>query len=97
MSLQKLVKVFALAAAVVFSTGTARTAEPIVLKLSHFVPPQHAFHKWVVGWTQKIEQESGGPAEIHDLSERPTSRPAQPAVRRGAQRHHRHRLRACTA
>ena len=49
MSLQKLVKVFALAAAVVFSTGTARTAEPIVLKLSHFVPPQHAFHKWVVG------------------------------------------------
>jgi TRAP-type C4-dicarboxylate transport system substrate-binding protein len=60
MSLQKLVKVFALAAAAVFSTGTARAAEPIVLKLSHFIPPQHAFHKWVVGWTQKIEQESGG-------------------------------------
>jgi TRAP-type transport system periplasmic protein len=60
MSLQKLVKVFALATAVVFSTGTARAAEPIVLKLSHFIPPQHAFHKWVVGWTQKIEQESGG-------------------------------------
>jgi TRAP-type C4-dicarboxylate transport system substrate-binding protein len=60
MSLQKLVKAFALAAAVIFSTGTARAAEPIVLKLSHFVPPQHAFHKWVVGWTQKIEQESGG-------------------------------------
>jgi TRAP-type C4-dicarboxylate transport system substrate-binding protein len=60
MSLQKLVKAFVLAAAVVFSTGTARAAEPIVLKLSHFVPPQHAFHKWVVGWTQKIEQESGG-------------------------------------
>jgi TRAP-type transport system periplasmic protein len=60
MPLQKLVKVFALAAAVVFSAGTASAAEPIVLKLSHFIPPQHAFHKWVVGWTQKIEQESGG-------------------------------------
>jgi len=60
MSLKNLVKACALAAAVVFAAGTARAAEPIVLKLSHFVPPQHAFHKWVVGWTQKIEQESGG-------------------------------------
>jgi TRAP-type transport system periplasmic protein len=60
MSLNKLVKACALAAAVVFVAGTARAAEPIVLKLSHFVPPQHAFHKWVLGWTKKIEQESGG-------------------------------------
>lgn len=60
MSLQKIVKAFALAAVVIFSAGTARADDPIVLKLSHFVPPQHAFHKWVVGWTQKIEKESGG-------------------------------------
>ncbi len=40
--------------------GSARADDPIVLKLSHFVPPQHAFHKWVVGWTEKIEKESGG-------------------------------------
>ncbi len=60
MSLQKIVKAFAVAAAVIFSAGTARADDPIVLKLSHFVPPQHAFHKWVVGWTQKIEKESGG-------------------------------------
>jgi TRAP-type C4-dicarboxylate transport system substrate-binding protein len=59
MSLPKFVKIFALAAAVALAAGSAR-AETIVLKLSHFVPPQHAFHKWVVGWTQKIEKESGG-------------------------------------
>jgi TRAP-type C4-dicarboxylate transport system substrate-binding protein len=60
MPLQKLIKAFALAAAVTLGVGSARATDPIVLKLSHFVPPQHAFHKWVVGWTQKIEQESGG-------------------------------------
>ena len=59
MSLQNWVKACALAAAIVFGMGSAQ-AETITLKLSHFVPPQHAFHKWVVGWTQKIEQESGG-------------------------------------
>jgi len=60
MSLQNLVRAFALAAAVALGVGSARAEDPITLKLSHFVPPQHAFHKWVVGWTQKIEQESGG-------------------------------------
>lgn len=59
MSLQNWVKACALAAAIAFGVGSAQ-AETITLKLSHFVPPQHAFHKWVVGWTQKIEQESGG-------------------------------------
>lgn len=60
MPLKKTIKAFALAAAVVFAAVTARADEPIVLKLSHFVPPQHAFHKWVVGWAEKIEKESGG-------------------------------------
>lgn len=59
MSLPKFVKIFALAAAVALAAGNAQ-AETITLKLSHFVPPQHAFHKWVVGWTQKIEKESDG-------------------------------------
>ena len=59
MSLSKYVKAFALAAVVAFAAGSAQ-AETITLKLSHFVPPQHAFHKWVVGWTERIEKESGG-------------------------------------
>jgi len=60
MSLQKFVTACAFAAAVALGVGNARAAETITLKLSHFVPPQHAFHKWVVGWTEKIEKESGG-------------------------------------
>ena len=79
MSLQKLVKAFALAAAVALSAGSAR-AETITLKLSHFVPPQHAFHKWVVKWTEKIEKEFRWAAQIRDLSERPAGWSAQPAV-----------------
>ena len=59
MALHKVVKAFALVAAVIFTAASVR-AETITLKLSHFVPPQHAFHKWVVEWTQKIEKESGG-------------------------------------
>jgi TRAP-type C4-dicarboxylate transport system substrate-binding protein len=60
MSLRKLAGALALAAAVVLNAGAARAADVITLKLSHFVPPVHAFHKWVVKWTEKIEKESGG-------------------------------------
>jgi len=59
MGLQKLAKACALACVFALAAVSAK-AETITLKLSHFVPPQHAFHKWVVGWTQKIEKESGG-------------------------------------
>ena len=59
MTLQKLFKTCALAAAVAFGASSAQ-AETITLKLSHFVPPQHAFHKWVVGWTERIEKASNG-------------------------------------
>ncbi len=59
MSLPKFIKIFALAAAVAIAAGGAQ-AETITLKLSHFVPPQHTFHKWVVGWSERIEKESGG-------------------------------------
>lgn len=60
MSAAKLIRTLAVAAAVVLGATAAKADDPIVLKLSHFVPPQHAFHKWVTGWTQKIEQESKG-------------------------------------
>ena len=59
MSLPKFVKIFALAAAVALAAGSAQ-AQTIVLKLSHFVPPQHTFHKWVTAWAEKIEKGSGG-------------------------------------
>ena len=56
MSLQKFVKAFALAAAVALGAGSAQAEDVITLKLSHFVPPQHAFHKWVMGWTEKSKR-----------------------------------------
>lgn len=48
----------AVAAALGFAAPAA--AQTIELKLSHFVPPQHAFHKWAVAWTEKLEKESNG-------------------------------------
>jgi len=59
MSLQKLVKACALAAVVALGAGSAQ-AQTVTLKLSHFVPPQHAFHKWITAWAEKIEKESNG-------------------------------------
>jgi TRAP-type C4-dicarboxylate transport system substrate-binding protein len=55
----RLAKACALAAMIVFAAAGAQ-AETVTLKLSHFVPPQHPFHKWVVAWTQKLEKESDG-------------------------------------
>ena len=61
MPLNKFAKACALAVAVVFSAGAAHAADKVyTLKLSHFVPPQHAFHKWVVKWTDMITKESHG-------------------------------------
>ncbi len=61
MPLSKFAKACAFAVAVVFSAGAAHAADKVyTLKLSHFVPPQHAFHKWVVKWTEKITKESNG-------------------------------------
>ena len=61
MSLQKLIQACALAGVVALGVGPAQAQTQIItLKLSHFVPPQHTFHKWVVGWTEKLEKDSGG-------------------------------------
>ena len=59
MSLQTILKACACAAAIALGAASAQ-AQTITLKLSHFVPPQHAFHKWVTAWAEKIEKESGG-------------------------------------
>jgi TRAP-type C4-dicarboxylate transport system substrate-binding protein len=57
---------FALGGAAVVGAGMSgiARAQTIELKLSHFVPPQHAFHKWVVVWAKKIEDESQGKLKI---------------------------------
>ena len=61
MSLIRSIKLAALAVAIVFAgrAGDAG-AQTIELKLSHFVPPNHTFHKWALAWTSMLEKESGG-------------------------------------
>ena len=44
--------------------ATVAQAQTIDLKLSHFVPPQHAFHKWAVEWAKRLEDESNGRLKI---------------------------------
>jgi TRAP-type C4-dicarboxylate transport system substrate-binding protein len=59
MSLQTIVKACAFAVAIALGAGSAQ-AQTVTLKLSHFVPPQHVFHKWITAWAEKIEKESNG-------------------------------------
>jgi TRAP-type transport system periplasmic protein len=36
------------------------SAQTVELKISHFVPPNHTFHKWASAWAEKLAKESGG-------------------------------------
>ena len=54
-------KVCVLSAALALGVGTARAqAQTIELKLSHFVPPNHAYHKWATAWAEQLGKDSGG-------------------------------------
>ena len=35
-------------------------AQTIELKLSHFIPPNHTFHKWALAWGEQLAEESNG-------------------------------------
>jgi len=41
-------------------TASAAQAQTFELKLSHFIPPNHTFHKWALAWTEELTKESGG-------------------------------------
>ena len=61
MSFRQIVNVSAIAAVVACAALAAPAeAQTIELKLSHFVPPNHTFHKWALAWTEQLEKESGG-------------------------------------
>src|SRR5215813_13941910 len=42
----------------------AASAQTIELKFSHFVPPNHTFHKWAVAWGEQLAKESGGRLKV---------------------------------
>ena len=61
MPLLRSIALAALAAAIAAVSPAGRAeAQVIELKLSHFVPPQHTFHKWITAWAEKLEKESNG-------------------------------------
>jgi TRAP-type C4-dicarboxylate transport system substrate-binding protein len=39
-------------------------AQTVELKLSHFLPPNHTFHKFAVAWGAQLEKESGGKLKL---------------------------------
>ena len=46
--------------AVCAALSAPAAAQTIELKISHFIPPNHTFHKWVTAWSAKLTKESGG-------------------------------------
>jgi TRAP-type transport system periplasmic protein len=60
MSMRGFVKAAAVAALAAWVSHGAASAQTIELKISHFIPPNHTFHKWVSAWSDKLAQESGG-------------------------------------
>lgn len=39
-------------------------AQTVELKLSHFVPPQHVFHKWATAWAEDVGKRSDGRLKV---------------------------------
>jgi TRAP-type C4-dicarboxylate transport system substrate-binding protein len=44
--------------------ATTAQAQTIELKLSHFVPPNHTFHKWALAWAEQLAKETGGRLKV---------------------------------
>lgn len=49
-----------LAAAMAVGAAVPASAQTVELKLSHFVPPNHAFHRWAAAWGEQLAKESNG-------------------------------------
>lgn len=57
--IRAIIKPIAAVALAIASIGAA-AAQTVELKVSHFVPPNHTFHKFATAWAEKLEKESGG-------------------------------------
>src|SRR5580765_6666874 len=43
---------------------TGARAQTIEFKMSHFLPPNHTFHKWALAWGERLDKESGGRLKV---------------------------------
>jgi TRAP-type C4-dicarboxylate transport system substrate-binding protein len=65
MLVYRFIKVAVLSAVIVCVAFADRAqAQTIELKLSHFIPPNHTYHKWAVAWAEQLEKESGGRLKV---------------------------------
>jgi TRAP-type C4-dicarboxylate transport system substrate-binding protein len=53
-----------LAAATALCLAGPAGAQTVELKLSHFLPPNHTFHKFALAWGEQLEKESGGKLKL---------------------------------
>lgn len=58
-----IIRILALATAL-GGASTFAQAQTIELKLSHFVPPQHVFHKWASAWADEVAKRSNNRIKI---------------------------------
>jgi len=54
------VKIAFVSTILALASAAPADAQTTELKISHFIPPNHTFHKWVSAWSEKLTQESGG-------------------------------------
>jgi TRAP-type C4-dicarboxylate transport system substrate-binding protein len=65
MAIQRGVFLSAVAAGAVFvALANQAAAQPIELKVSHFLPPNHTFQKAMVAWGEELEKASGGKLKL---------------------------------
>jgi TRAP-type C4-dicarboxylate transport system substrate-binding protein len=64
MALRHVLTSCALAGVLAVYAAGGGAAQTIELKLSHFVPPNHTYHKWAVAWAEQLSQQSGGRLKV---------------------------------
>ncbi len=56
---------YALAVLLLLAGITTARAEPLELKVSHYLPPNHTIHKWLEDWAQDLDTRSAGQIKLH--------------------------------
>lgn len=65
MRLSKLLKTCALTTAIACASVISGQAQDVVeLKVSHFLPPNHTFHKAMEAWAKELDEKSGGKLKL---------------------------------
>lgn len=64
MKIARLLTTYAAVAAMAGVLTFGAQAQPIELKVSHFLPPNHTFHKAMLAWGEELEKASGGKLKL---------------------------------